>query len=313
MVIGQSASDPVKGSVNRIVGDRNTLLKAKVPHRYNVMDFFRITHVWWESFAGKSGAKLRMEKIDISSKSWWAAKGSPSPLPLHKRNCATEPKKEKCSSCEHTSPQVYRHGWMCLRPGCSKAWTLNGLVPPAELEFDADFLAFRTPSACGDGLCKKLIRSFSSFIEDYSEDNTYSRSSWKGIVCPSCSKCVSRIHWGGWKCTDDIAYPRKGSEKVCAFEHMIAMRPVPLESVVGDATRTPLRAAPGVRVTIESSSDCPYEIRKYTLPNGVGSITHFIATAASNSRPNGPNDMFQQMQLGEFGLRRYQLQQSVGK
>lgn len=91
------------------------------------------------------------------------------------------------------------------------------------------------------------------------------------------------------------------------------MRPIPLASVVGDDTRTPVRAAPGVRVTIQSSSACPYEIRKYTLPNGVGSITHFVAATSSNSRPNGPDDMFQQMQLGDFGLRRYPLQQSVGK
>lgn len=286
------------------------MLKAKVPHRYNVMDLFRITHVWWEDFRGKAGAKLRLEKIDISSKSWWATKDSPDPIPLHERNCATEPKKGKCSLCGSESPQVYSLGWMCLNPNCFQFWKLNGIKAAAKLEFDADFLNFRLPPPSNsDNL--ELVRSFPMFLEKYSEDDTYSRSSWKGIVCPSCSKCVSRTYWGGWKCSDELASPKL--ENTCAFEHMISMRPIALGSVIGTAARSPIPTGLSVPMTTDQSSACPYEIRTYTMPNGVGSITHFVGNDISNGIPNGPDDMFEQMQLGDFGLRRYPLQQSVGE
>ncbi|PLB43251.1 hypothetical protein P170DRAFT_419123 [Aspergillus steynii IBT 23096] len=297
--------------VGMVIGDRNTLLKVKVPHRYNVMGFFRITNVWWEDIAGRSGAKLRLEKIDISSKSWWAAKSSSDPLPFHMRNCTKEPKKEQCSSCRKVSPQVYSQGWMCLRSSCNKFWTLKGLAPTKKLEFDTNFLNFRTPPASGAMIHDELIRSFSSFLENYSEEDSYSRSSWKGIVCPSCSKCISRAHWDGWKCADDLASPSKTSDKLCDFEHKIAMRPIPLDSVIGNASRPPAGTVPSVTLVIDNISVYPYEIRKYTMPNEVGSITHLVSNPQSNSRPNGPDDMFGELQLGDFGLRRYPLQQSV--
>ncbi|KAK1145701.1 hypothetical protein N8T08_003937 [Aspergillus melleus] len=298
-------------AVGMVIGDRNALLKAKVPHRYNVMDYFRITNVWWEDFGGKSGAKLRLEKIDISSKSWWAAKSSPDPLPFHERNCATEPKKDQCSSCRDISPQVYSQGWMCLNQDCKQFWTLNRKKAPRKLDFDAGYLNFRTPPTSNANSHYPLVQSFSSFLEGYSGDDTYSRSSWKGVVCPSCSKCVSRTYWGGWKCADDLAPPTKSLDSVCAFEHMISMRPIPLEHVIGEAARPPIPPVPSVATTIDTSSVYPFEIRTYTMPNRVGSITHFVANPRSNSKPQGPDCMFEQLQLGEFGLRRYPLQQSV--
>jgi hypothetical protein len=51
----------------------------------------------------------------------------------------------------------------------------------------------------------------------------------------------------------------------------------------------------------------------FVLPD-VGVVTHFSANMTVNSRPGGPNDLFQQLQeLENLGLRRYPLAQSFGK
>lgn len=46
---------------------------------------------------------------------------------------------------------------------------------------------------------------------------------------------------------------------------------------------------------------------------GAGSIAQFVSNKAINGRENGPNDLFRRLQLANIGLRRYPLQQSVGK
>ncbi|KAA8647704.1 uncharacterized protein ATNIH1004_006401 [Aspergillus tanneri] len=59
----------LKVPVGLIIGDRNTILGRKLPHRYNVMAYFRITDIWYEKVGDKAGAKLRFEKLDLSSQS----------------------------------------------------------------------------------------------------------------------------------------------------------------------------------------------------------------------------------------------------
>lgn len=52
-----------------LTGDRNVLLGRKLPHRYNVLAYFRVADVWFEKIGTKSGAKVRFEKLDLANKS----------------------------------------------------------------------------------------------------------------------------------------------------------------------------------------------------------------------------------------------------
>jgi hypothetical protein len=55
-----------------------------------------------------------------------------------------------------------------------------------------------------------------------------------------------------------------------------------------------------------------YQKFTYMIEN-IGTVTHFSANRDVLSQPNGPNDLFRQLQLVDLGLRRYPLQQSVGE
>lgn len=106
-------------------------------------------------------------------------------------------------------------------------------------------------------------------------------------------------------------------ETGCTFEKMLTVQPVSLRSVIDDFGLGPLKRAYHFdgRFAIPDIDDktlFPYRKLTYRIP-GVGSITHFVANRIINSRPDGPNDLFRQLQVADLGLRRYLLQHSVGK
>ena len=127
-----------------LTGDRNVLLGRKLPHRYNVLAYFRVADVWFEKIGTKSGAKVRFEKLDLANKSWWATKNSPPPLPLEQRNFDIKPTTMQCPACLELSTQIYSEGWMCLQPSCENFWIIDtSNSPPASLTFHPVFLSSR--------------------------------------------------------------------------------------------------------------------------------------------------------------------------
>lgn len=94
------------------------------------------------------------------------------------------------------------------------------------------------------------------------------------------------------------------------------MHPISLRSVVDDFELGPIKRAlyfdpKFARPDVDDQSLSPYRKLTYQI-EGVGSVTHFVSNRSINSRENGPNDMFKQLQCMDLGLRRYPLQQSVG-
>ncbi|GFF64652.1 hypothetical protein IFM60648_01339 [Aspergillus lentulus] len=304
----------LKVPVGLIIGDRNTLLGRKLPHRYNVMDYFRVTDVWYERIGGKVGAKVRFEKLDLSTKSWWAAKDSAAPVPYHQRP-EIQAEINHCAACHTASPRIYNEGWMCLEPTCDSFWTINGFKPPLDFTFHRNFIHARTPPAPEVVPHHDLVPNLLPTLEEDGEGVSYSRIAWKGIVCPRCQKCISRKYWRGWKCTDELSQISRKGETSCTFEKMLTVQPVSLRSVIDDFGLGPNKRAchfdPKFAVPdIDDETLFPYRKLTYRIP-GVGSITHFVANRIINSRSGGPNDLFRQLQVADFGLRRYPLQQSV--
>lgn len=298
-------------------GDRNPLLGRQIPHRYNVMAFFRITDIWFEKIGSKVGAKVRFEKLDLAEKSWWAARDSPMPLPAAERDFALQPQIMKCPQCMSTSPRVYDEGWMCLTPSCKNFWTIDGRPPPSTLSLHSDFLTYRSPPDPNLIPHHSLVPDLLATISENDADTSTSRISWKGIVCPLCRKCISRRFWRGWKCTDDIEASPDRSGIDCPFERMVDMRPISLRSVVNDFELAPIKRAlffdPKFAPPMIDDETCsPYRKLTYNIA-GAGSITHFVANKSINARRNGPNDLFARLQIADLGLRRYPLQQSVGQ
>lgn len=295
-------------------GNRNTLLGRKLPHRYNVMAYFRVTHIWFERMGTKAGAKVRFEKLDLASKSWWAEKGTSSPVPLTQRDgFDIKPESVQCQACSQPSLRIYQEGWMCLRPSCAMFWS----SPPASLMFHPDFLNCRTAPDPDLLPHYNLVPDLLATIDEHGDDASLSRIAWKGIVCPRCAKCISRRLWRGWKCTDDPVVTPEQRCSACQFEKTVAIKPMSLRSVVDDFELGPIKRTlffdPRFAVPeVDDRSLCPYRKLTYRM-DGAGTVTHFISNRAINGRANGPNDLFRQLQVSDLGLRRYPLQQSVGE
>lgn len=305
-----------KVPVGVIIGNRNTLLGRKLPHRYNVMAYFRITDVWFEKIGTKAGAKVRFEKLDLEDKSWWAQKDSPPPSPLGQRNQDVKLEKGQCPVCCQVSTRIYNEGWMCLQPSCSLFWTIDTSNPPACLTFHPSFLDFRAVADPDLQPHYSLVPNLLSTISEHEGDASLSRIAWRGIVCPQCSKCISRRFWRGWKCTDEVVTSQEQRSNACAFEKMMNIKPISLRTVIDDFELGPIKrtllfdrkfAVP----EIDDRSLHPYRKLTYRIP-GSGWITHFVSNKNINSRANGPNDLFKRFQVSDLGLRRYPLQQSVG-
>lgn len=280
------------------------------------MSYFRVTDVWSEKVGQRAAGKVRFEKLDLHNLSWWAPDDSPPPLPLSERQCSMEPETHTCTACGKESRRVYSVGWMCLQSKCSQYWTIGG-TQPQDVTFDPGFLNYRTPPDSTYPSCDLVPDLLSTFNED-NFDITSARIAWKGIICPKCNKCISRRFWRGWKCADDIAVNGDTHDVHCEFEEKVRMRTVSLRTVIEDVELSPVRrpllnhdpkmAAPEV----DNLSLYPYSKLTYNIA-GIGSVTHFVANRSINSRQNGPDDLFKQLQEADLGLRRYPLQQSVGE
>lgn len=292
------------------LGDRNTGCRTKVPHRYNVMDFFRITDIWFERVGKKAGGKLRLEKLDLGMMSWWAAKGSVAPVPLDQRNL-TPVEDPTCDACGKQSPRVYDESWMCLQRSCSRFWTIDGSPPPEDLSFYLPFLQQRKSPPYSARPPFSLVPDLLSTLPSDDRDCGAARAAWKGIVCPLCKRCISRKFWKGWECETPN----------CGFVHKRPMHPISLRSVIAEFELGVVgHRPPYIPIGNGNCNELQPEItymknyRKDTFRiEGVGSITHYAANNVVNSRPGGPNDLFEELQLADLGLQRYPLQQSVGK
>ncbi|CAI7576308.1 unnamed protein product [Penicillium bialowiezense] len=307
-IIGSQES---KLAVGLVIGSNNKILNRSLPHRYNIMDWFRVTNVWFEKLGQKHCVKVRFEKLNLAEKSWWAAKDSPLPLPLQQRDFETKPESVKCQSCSKESPRIYEEGWMCLDPSCVDFWKMENDSPPAELTFHPNFLKSRSPPDPAVQPSYSLVPDLLSTLDENATDVSTCRIAWKGIVCPMCFKCIRRTFWQGWKCDDDSVLGKES----CPFQKFMKMTPVSLRVVLDHFELAPIKRAIlfDQKFSIPEVDDIsffPYRKLTYNL-EGVGTITHFVSNRTINSRKNGPDDLFVKLQSGDLGLKRFRIQSSL--
>ncbi|CBF75024.1 predicted protein [Aspergillus nidulans FGSC A4] len=298
----------VRSLANR---SKNTSLGRKLPHRYNVMAYFRVICIWAEKINGKTGYKVRFEKLDLSEKSWWAEKGTALPDPASRR--FTQAESRQCATCLTPSTHVYKEGWMCLNRTCQEFWMLAGLEPPRNLTFDDRFLEARAQPGPDMQLHGDLIPDLLSTIDEHDPLGSSSPLSWKsGVVCPLCQKCIPRRFWNGWKCSDTLSGKAQGE---CPFEKWLKIPTVPLSAAIGGINlcrnkRTVIKNRQSSFLPqIDDRSFAPYKLITYGL-GASGYIMHFVSNEVINSRPRGPNELFEELQKANLGLRRYPLDQA---
>jgi hypothetical protein len=192
---------------------------------------------------------------------------------------------------------------MCLQPSCKAFWHVIGRRAPHEpkqsdLVYDPRFLKQKTPWHNDDS--DYPLSSNNPEISAYSIDGEdTSQAFWAGIVCPDCGKCNSRLSWTGWE----------RSNPSCSFKKDPPHSLIPAASLQDSVW--PLTAAytlsrdyssPDVEVRVTFAHG--YRINWYTLPGIDGFIAHMIANKTVREEPGGPNDMFEELQQTDIGLRR---------
>ncbi|OXV10959.1 hypothetical protein Egran_01280 [Elaphomyces granulatus] len=296
-----------KTAVGIVIGDQNTILRRKLPHRFNILAYFRVSYIWFEKYNGTTFGRIRYDKVDLAEKSWWAAEGSGEPVPLDRRRNG-RPESRQCSTCHQLSFRVYDQGWMCLQSTCRRFWKIGESDPPLDLTYNSAFLRFREDPDESllpySSLVPDLLSTFPNDISDYH----FSPITLKGIVCPLCRKCVSRKWWNGWWCTD----PSDSTASSCRFNKRLDMPPVSLRSVVPDLEIGAIKRAvgPNPKPPHQIPPDVQFSRAYLKLTyhiERVGSVTHFMANRDTLGRPNGPNDLFAQLQAANLGLRRNRL------
>ncbi|KAJ5106355.1 hypothetical protein N7456_003030 [Penicillium angulare] len=313
--------------VGIVLGDRNSQLKYELPHRYNVLDYFMVTDMWYaKGVDGYARGQVRLQKVDLLKKSWWAEKDSPDPS--RERDFEMSPEKKTCDSCDEEWPLIYTVGWMCFNQYCQDFWKVDGsdAAISDNLEFDDNFLSYRIkyhrnhlepPVAKWD-----LVPRLPDFGNLLGMTDSYlcGEKAKRGVVCPNCNKCVPRVAFRGWKCNTQYLHegrvePRE-SDEGCTWEYMFPayiVKPLDeklsrdLEDFHGASwkltKRRPITAGPEQ----DWESHSPYRKDTYRFPAEsirIGEVIHFVSNQAINKKVNGPDDLLQMLQIADFGLRR---------
>lgn len=275
-------------------------------HRLNIMEYFMVTDVWEEMQNGYHRFTLRLQKLDLKNKSWWAKDGTPNPpterdfTPLVETTCTAK-------NCGRKFPQIYKVGWMCLARDCDQFWRIDEVLTDSaeDLEFDEKFLSWRKEfdvQKCLGNAKYPLIPKL-----DLSKDDSHTRRD--GIVCPDCNRCIPRVYMGNWQC--DIDWPALGGvemtrehEEGCKWAHRLPPKVTKLNSKQLREIEAAYKKAKGRHQTTgyaKSQTDL-----KDVYGNSMGKITHYTSNKSINEKPNGPDDLFELLQATchTLGLRR---------
>ncbi|KAG9228506.1 hypothetical protein BJ875DRAFT_477330 [Amylocarpus encephaloides] len=283
-----------------IVGQGNPLSPSKMPHYYNVLDWFHVTNVWCE-LVGKSKLKVwmaRLEKIDLHNQSWWAPVGSCAPSPPQFGARCTE---AACIACREMSKEIYNAGWACLDQACGEFFKFPTDLDNSTLDYNAEFLAERTPYPGRNPgpLTPPLLTE-----EDVKRMGVtgVEREFKGGIVCQDCGCCIRRREWHRWSCENAN----------CSFTYRLTQETVsPQDAIAGGMGEEVPAQRPFHHSTIhavEPKVFGKYDVYEYHIPGErgeiIGFVRHFKSSGLINQQPDGPNDLFKQMQTGELDLRR---------
>lgn len=279
-----------------------------MPHRFNVLAFFFITDVWCEKLNGHATFMVRLQKIDIERKSWWAPVTS-GPTPLSAILKPVVPKSQICPHCQKSSPEIFRQGWTCLDCDCQQHFKFFSVAGDGvEIHVSDDTLDYNEEFMNKRQVWKKPSVSDFKFpalsppvLMD--EDRThlgqygYEQECKYGIVCPQCKSCIRRIFFDRWEC----------ETQGCKFIHRVKQYAIPIENAsLGGAK--PFKMFCHELIKTYKIDIGKFNITVYELPNEVGEtigrLYHFRSAMSLNERPDGANALFKEMQIADLGLKR---------
>lgn len=281
-----------------------------MPHYYNVLAWFHVTDVWSEKIStGVKVPMVRLEKIDLKSKSWWAAADTPLPNPERDLNAFTTTS-GTCVTCKKASQEIFQQGWTCLHTTCSQYFHFNIPASVSHFEFydglvyNLNFIEKRSQY---QGIISQPLVPVLPLMDSIGTDFFGCESHFgKGVVCPKCFSCSRRTKWEGWSCENLSCDWSQPAQRSIASVAEVMAEVMPKKEKVGPMIRTscmPLGA---------------YDVQEYIIPgeaagSQAGFVRHFRANDVINGQPHGPNDLFREMQENDFGLQRKPCRQPGGE
>lgn len=250
---------------------------------------------------------VRLEKINLYERSWWAPHDYPPIDRTQNPYSAFRTGSAVCKLCMKRSKTIYNVGWTCLETSCPAYFRFSRDYHDGELDFVPEFLKERTRFNFA-----RFGRPLDPLVPPHLTDSDIEKRGWAGveadckagIVCPKCRACIRRIHWSHWECETEG----------CDFTHRLKQTPIKASTVIADGNslmRSICDEGFGIRRGYAIKGR--YNVDEYILPgeNGesIGVIRHFKADGIINGQPDGPNELFLQMQQKDFGLKRHPARQ----
>ena len=305
LILGRCPSIILMGKeTNSLAGAKNKHCPTRVPHRYNVMGLFHVTDTWSEKVNGKKVCRVRFDMIDLETPSWWGIKGSL--LPPQKPDFATKALVHICTICGVESKQRHALGWVCLNEPCTNFARTNGQFYQQSGVWNPAYVNERTkwPSSILSPL--KLKPAPPMGLSDGSLRGT-SSSAWKGMVCPRCGRCNSRIKWDEWRCeTNGCTFEIPIHHQILQQHELEPHNSFPTEghSIPCDRFVEPVIRTGQVHGYWRV---CTYEL----FPGNF--VTHYLANQVTNRQPGGADEILQVLQGSKMGLQRFNLKRCHSK
>lgn len=283
-----------------IMGNRNSKSPSKMPHPFCVLDWFKPTHIWHEKSQGKTIIRFRFEKLNSKTPSWWKPQGVEETVGLGELGPAIH---AQCTICLKKSAQVFLQGWVCLEPTCSSFWKFSDGTQPNEqkLSYDPRFLKQRTwwPHETEP---QSLVPDITQIAHGSSFGLDVSFAAWRGFVCPRCRRCSSRENWIGWMCKNERC------NYTYSIPHQVIRAPALYNAqapLTNGFSYSMLSYLPEIQKNLVLCFH--YRVNRFVLPGIAGSIIHLSANRPIIEERGGPNDMWEELQAKEIGLKRRSL------
>lgn len=119
-------------------------------------------------------------------------------------------------------------------------------------------------------------------------------------MCPCCGRCTPRLSWTGWECPCSWTY-NPHHTLIPALSIRETLWPLSNAYTCSRDTHSPL-----VRVDVSFANG--YRVNRYSIPGIEGFVTHMIANSTVVEEPGGPDEMFEELQGMDIGLRRRPLE-----
>ncbi|KAK7710718.1 hypothetical protein SLS64_005621 [Diaporthe eres] len=203
--------------------------------------WFLVTHMWPKPALNEKGITkdvwmVRLEKIDLSERSWWsnAAHGALPYPSLEERDFKAKAAEEACGTCGQISFRLFKSHFVCLNGDCEKWFRVNGELienQPDNMVYNDDFLRERF-DRLDDNLViqpleetyPNLYPTFEQFVAKNYPDSQGPESSvtaaslaarnealLTGFSCPRCGLANSRVQYHGWYCRNTDCRDAEGN------------------------------------------------------------------------------------------------------